>query len=375
MDAVRLDTRRFSDSEWDVVAHTTAELGVGEIARRLLSLLTASGVEVNPVSFEANISRKLQDSVLKAGSRRPGANIISCVNPDQLGALVSIFGESPLTTNKHVGFWAWELEDFPRRFNVSARLLDEIWTISRHSMDAINKTSPVKSRLVRMPVPIPSSKTELNRKYFGLPDNKFIVISSFDYLSDIRRKNPQSTIEAYTQAFPRPEGALLVIKSINGDRFPDQSNQLKELAAKRPDIVFFDAYLNQYETLSLTELADVFISLHRSEGYGINLADAMARKTATVATGYSGNLEFMDEKSSVLIPYELIAVKKYAGLKVDSVWAEPDTAYAAFELRRLYDVPSRMSIIGDLGFRKLASEHSLKAARLHFQKEFMNARV
>lgn len=373
MDAGRLKEKQLDNSDWDVIAHTTAELGVGEIARRLISLLTAAGVDTNVVPFEANHSRKSQDSILKNGSRRNAANLISCVNPDQLAALISIYGIFPTDKNKHVGFWAWELEDFPKIFNFAANLLDEIWTISRHSMDAINKSSPVNARHVQVPVPIPSSKSQLTRRHFELPDKKFVVLTSFDYFSDVLRKNPMSTIEAFVRAFPRPEGAMLVVKSINSERHPQQSKTLQDLAAGRSDIVFIDSYFNQYENLSLIELSDVFVSLHRAEGYGLNLADAMARKVPTIATAYSGNLDFMDRSSSVLVPYELVKVKEYAGLKVKSVWADPDVEFAASELRKLYEEPSRLSGLGKKGFDKIVREHSLEAAREKFQKEFMNA--
>jgi glycosyltransferase involved in cell wall biosynthesis len=372
VDASRVKKNQFDHSNWDVIAHTTAELGVGEIARRLISLLTAAGVDVNAVPFEASGSRKSQDSVLKSGSRRNGANLISCVNPDQLAALISIYGMSPTDPNKHVGLWAWELEDFPKIFNFAANLLDEIWTISRHSMDAINKTSPVNARHVQVPVPIPNYKSKLMRSHFDLPDSKFMILTSFDYFSDIHRKNPMSAIEAFVRAFPRPGEALLVVKSINSERYPEESQSLRELAAGRPDVVFIDSYYTQYENLSLIELSDVFVSLHRAEGYALNLADAMARKTPTIATAYSGNLDFMDESSSVLVPYNLVTVKNYAGLRVNSVWADPDVEYAANELRNLYEQPSRLTSIGKKAFDKILSEHSLVAARERFQKEFMN---
>jgi glycosyltransferase involved in cell wall biosynthesis len=240
-------------------------------------------------------------------------------------------------------------------------------------MDAINKSSPVNARHVQVPVPIPSAKSELTRSHFELPDHKFMVLTSFDYFSNVERKNPMSAIEAFIRAFPRPAEALLVIKSINSARYPAESKSLRELAAGRPDVVFMDSYLNQYENLSLIELSDVFISLHRAEGYAINLADAMARKKATIATAYSGNLDFMDENSSVLVPYELVPVKDYAGLTVKSTWADPDVEFAAAELRRLFEEPHRLSGIAERGLAKITRNHSLNASREKFQKEFMNA--
>jgi glycosyltransferase involved in cell wall biosynthesis len=145
-----------------------------------------------------------------------------------------------------------------------------------------------------------------------------------------------------------------------------------ELAGNREDIHFIDGYLNHYENHALLELSDVFLSLHRSEGYGINLADAMARRTLVVATGYSGNLEFMDQSSSVLVPFELTKVTKYAGITVDSVWAEPDLDFCAHTLRELSQNKEKVERLRHAGHSRIVQQNSLPAAVKQFKKEFMN---
>jgi len=357
----------------NLIAHLNAEMGIGEIARRLVSLLTSSGIGLNLVSFEANQARKEHSSYLKNGTFRPDSGILSCVNADQLGAAVSFFRISSKTANFHNGFWAWELEDFPSIYTPAAKLLDEIWTISTFAQESIAKTVSTKVRTVRVPVPIPKSKTSISRTDLGISERTFLITSSFDYNSDVKRKNPAASIEAFLQAFPKPSGATLFLKSINGHMHKPMSNALKDLAQRREDIVFFDGYLNHYENKGLLELADVYLSLHRAEGYGLNLADAMARKTAVVATNYSGNLDFMDEESSILVPFEKIPVTNYAGLPFNSRWAEPDTDVASRKLRELFDSPPLLEELAQKGFSKIKRENSLKAAVKNFQKEFMGA--
>jgi glycosyltransferase involved in cell wall biosynthesis len=148
--------------------------------------------------------------------------------------------------------------------------------------------------------------------------------------------------------------------------------ELKDEAQGRSDVLFFDKYLSPYETSSLIELSDVFISLHRSEGYGINLADAIARKTAVIATGYSGNLEFMDPRFETLVPYELVAVTEYAGYKLKSVWAEPDIEWAAMKLKEFYNNADsiRNSQLG--AYLDLKEKFSLQATTRKFRMELSN---
>jgi glycosyltransferase involved in cell wall biosynthesis len=348
-------------------------MGVGEISRRLISLLSASGVNINLVPFEANKARKSQDIAYQVGKFNPDANSISCLNADQVGALISHFGIGPNGRFNHVGFWAWELEDFPRIYKSAANLLDQIWTISEFASLSISKSVEIPVRSVKVPVPIPTRPTSLQRGDFGLSSRDLVVTTSFDFNSDINRKNPQGSIKAYMRAFPKSGASKLFVKSINGDKFTDDFAELRELAKGRKDIIFFDGYFNHYENHALLELSDIYLSMHRAEGYGLNLADSMARKTAVIACGYSGNLDFMDNQSSVLVPYSMTPVSNYAGIKIKSNWAEPDLEFAARSISELAEDSNALARLGEEGFKKIKLENSLSVLVKKFQKEFMNA--
>lgn len=357
----------------NVIAHLNSEMGVGEISRRLISLLAASGLETNLVPFEANKSRRSQESLFPIGKFDPDANSISCINADQTGAAVAYFGLRPEAQANHVGFWAWELENFPRIYESSANLLDEIWTFSEFAKLSISMTVETPVSSVKVPVPVPAKPTAMQRRDFGLSPRDFVVATSFDFNSDVSRKNPRGSIKAYMQAFPKSGAAKLFVKSINGDKFKNDFAELKDITNGRKDIIFFDGYLNHYENYALLELSDVYMSMHRSEGYGLNLADAMARKTAVIATGYSGNMDFMDEESNILVPFQKIPVTNYAGLSVNSSWADPDLDFAANKLKELMEHPSAVDELADKGFSKVKNENSLKVVVKKFQREFMNA--
>jgi glycosyltransferase involved in cell wall biosynthesis len=357
----------------NVVAHLKAEMGVGEVARRLISLLSASGLDLNLVPFEASKARKDHEGDYKLGDFVASQGTLSCVNADQLGAAIAYFGITSTAKQFHNGFWAWELEDFPTTYSPAARLLDQIWTLSSFAQASIKKAVNIPVRMVKVPVPIPNRQTALCRRDFGIPEKTLLVTSSFDFDSDIERKNPAASIDAFLKAFPKPVGATLFLKSINGSKHQTKFNELKELSKGRNDIVFSNAYLNHYENKGLLELTDLYLSLHRSEGYGLNLADSMARKTAVMATGYSGNMDFMDDESNALIPFEKIPVTQYAGISVDSNWADPDVDFAAYKLRELLDSPALVKELAINGFTKIKNENSLAVVVKKFQKEFMNA--
>jgi hypothetical protein len=357
----------------NLVAHLNSEMGVGEVARRLISLLTAAGMDLNLVSFEASKARKKHEGQYKMGDFLASQGTLSCVNADQLGALVAFFGIFSRPGQLHNGFWAWELEDFPAVFSPAANLLDEIWTISTFAQNSIQKTVNTKVRTVKVPVPMPKTRTVLSRRDFGIPEKTFLVTTSFDFNSDIERKNPVSSIAAFLKAFPKSSGATLFLKSVNGEIHPRKLMELHDLAQGREDIVFFDGYLDHYRNKALLELSDLYLSLHRAEGYGINLADSMARNTAVMATGYSGNLDFMDQDSSILVPFEKVPVKDYAGITVNSWWADPDVEFASSKLSALFESQLSLQQLAYNGRLKIKNENSLRVVVKNFQKEFMGA--
>jgi glycosyltransferase involved in cell wall biosynthesis len=253
--------------------------------------------------------------------------------------------------------------------------MDEIWTVSNFSQKSISKISKQPCKVVKLPVPIPNSKTQLTKTHFGVPDEFFLVVTSFDFNSDVRRKNPAGSIRAYLRAFPKARDTMLIIKSVNGTTHPGLLKELQKLAAGRDDIRFMDRTMLSFENNSLLEVADVYLSLHRSEGYGINLIDSMARRTPVVATGYSGNLDFMNEQCSIVVPFEMIDVGSYAGFSVRSQWANPSEEYAAEKLRELYLDRDYVANLGDMAFENVKKNHSLESARSHFKKHFIQGEV
>ena len=339
-----------------------SSIGLGEAARRLRSLLFASGLDIDPARQSKEVLGKPVASDLGFFS----------VNPDQLLR----FGSQFEGHRTRVGFWAWELEQVPNYFSRSAALFDLVLSISKFTESAL-LDSGIANMSVSMPVPMPMpASVSVSRKNDGDKSRsrsegaEFSVLVTFDFSSDLRRKNPEAAISAYKMAFEEKANAALLVKTIGGTK--RQITNLRRSIEDRRDIHLLTSTLESAHFESLVREADVLMSLHRSEGYGLNLADAMARKVPVIATGYSGNLDFMDDNSSILVPYKLVPVNFYAGLPIKSVWAEPDIEFAALKLRELYEDENLRREIGEAGYKKILTEHSLPFTVKKFQEEFMN---
>ena len=187
----------------------------------------------------------------------------------------------------------------------------------------------------RSPSPCPCRlfSPEITRERLGFP-RRFLFLFLFDFLSVLQRKNPLGLIEAFTRAFSPDEGPVLVIKSINGSLRASELEQVRMAAAGRPDILVVDRHYSAEEKNALLGACDCYVSLHRSEGLGLTLAEAMALGKPVIATGYSGNLHFMTPDNSYLVDYTLSAVPPACGpYPTTARWAAPDLGHAARLLR------------------------------------------
>jgi glycosyltransferase involved in cell wall biosynthesis len=179
----------------------------------------------------------------------------------------------------------------------------------------------------------------------------------------LRRKNPLDVIAAYTAAFGPDDGAALVLKSINGHHRPEDLARVRRAAGRRADIHVLDGYRTGGQMRGMLELSDCVVSLHRSEGYGLNLADAMARGTPVLATGFSGNMTFMGPDTAFLVPYELVPVGPDAApYPADALWAQPDLTAAAGLMRTIFDDPEAARARGRAGQEDILKENGVVAA-------------
>jgi glycosyltransferase involved in cell wall biosynthesis len=236
-----------------------------------------------------------------------------------------------------IGYWAWELARFPEEWRSSFAFVQEVWVASRSAYEAIAPATTKPVFLMPPAVAIPALEPGLKRADFGLPDDKFIFYFSFDFRSYTSRKNPRATIAAFRRAFPHGDAPVgLVLKTIGSAWKPEERDALNERIRSDPRIQVIDQELARPRAIALVALADCFVSLHRSEGFGRGPAEAMLLGKPVIVTDYSGTRDFATAETALLVGGELVPVgqDEYPGAK-GQVWAEPDIDEAAAAMRRI----------------------------------------
>ncbi len=279
---------------------------------------------------------------------RPTDITMLCVNAGELPRLAKALGPSMLGSTHRIGLWFWELESLPDWPELSEgfRLVDEIWATTEYVAGAFRRRvaelgMSVPVNVLPMGLDTAEGFDETGREAIGVPPG-FVVGSVFDYASTIERKNPVGVVRAFQRAFPIPfelgsdTGPWLVLKTHGSSEFDDARRVVRQAIGDRPDIVVLDRNFSESQQHALYRSLDAFISLHRSEGYGLGPMEAMANAVPTIATAYSGNLSFMSEENSWLVPWSPGAVPEGCGhYPAGVMWAEPDTDAAARFLREI----------------------------------------
>lgn len=342
----------------DVVGYFRAELGIGEAARLLVTGLEAADVRCNTFSFGETANR--QEHAFDEQRARSGevAIQIICVNADQLAKYAEQSGKHSMASRYTIGFWFWEASEFPESLHPAFKLVDEVWVASEFVRDALLKVSPVPVYKIDLPLVRPDLDASLTRSDFGMPA-AFTFLFSFDYLSVLERKNPLGLVNAFKQAFATDEGPVLFIKSINGVQRVAEMEKLKYAAASRPDIVLQDGYLSAHEKNTMMALCDCYVSLHRAEGFGLTMAEAMALGKPVIATGYSGNLAFMTAENSYICPSRMEPIgPDREPYPPRASWAEPDLDSARNLLRHVYEQRGEAEQRGRRAADDLEQRHS-----------------
>ena len=330
----------------NVAGYLQGELGLGQSAR--LIHLSATQTKLPVTALNSNRSKSRQAETFESGTiQKIYPIVIAIVNADHFEFWINDIGEDRLKYSKIIGVWAWETEDFPKSAHTAFKYVDEIWAVSNFVKNAIQKHTKKPVFVFPTPIIAPKNIEPLDREAIGLKDKEEYNLFIFDYMSVFNRKNPIGLISAHMKAFPNSDGPTLVIKSTNGDSDPENREKLRFQVQARSDILLIENYLSRNQLTSLINECDSYISLHRSEGYGLTMAEAMALGKPVIATGYSGNLDFMDNENSILIPFTLSKVGPNSfPYDTESFWAEPNIDVAAIEISNLASKPELREVLG-----------------------------
>lgn len=333
--APRAAARPEPEGSLTVGGFLSAPTGLGEGARRMLAAMREGGIAASGADITAALRQGAQDAPLRRPAPGPGTIILHVNGFMQPWALAAL-GRAAVARKRIIGYWAWELPELPADWRRGFRSAHEIWVPSGFVAAAVRAAGHLPVRVVPHPMP-PPDPAPLGRADFGLPPEAFVALAIFDAGSSLARKNPLAAIRAHRTAFGDRADRILLLKT-HGTRNAGAAWREVAEAAAAPNIRILDAVLPPRDLWALMAAADVLVSPHRAEGYGLAIAEAMALGRAVVATGWSGNLDFMRPgPACIALPYALVpATDPQATYHHPAMrWAEPDEAALADALRAL----------------------------------------
>ncbi len=329
----------------NVAGHALSEKGVGEVVRAMVRGLTAARIPHCVVDYPDGGSANRDRTLVGLLRENPYPVNLLVVNALGLPGFVQTRGAGFFRGKYNIGYWLWELPELPEAFHGSFSYLDEVWVSSDYGRDAIARVSPIP--VVKVPPPFPAEGLPtrgVGREHFGLKDEHRVFLFMFDAHSIVERKNPGAVVQAFKRAFPDHPDARLVLKLVHADL-----GLVARLRAEAADsrVLVIDRVFDREEVNSLLALSDCYVSLHRSEGFGLTMAEAMALGKPVIATGHSANQDFMNVSNSLLVRYQMVRLERdLPPYPRGSSWAEPDVDHAAELMRRVYEDPEGARRLG-----------------------------
>lgn len=325
--------------------------GIGELARTCAQTLLDGGHTPLCIDLSASLNQtdmSWNGPLVRELPEGAGTLILHLNGPETAHALRTL--KLWRGSGWHiVGSWAWELDQLPRDWAAAARHLDALWTCSEFVTAAVRKLCNVPVQTVHPRVRIPDVKCD--RAQFNLSEDATICLAAGDSRSSFARKNIAGAIRLFQAAADGLDDTVLVVKTRNLELYSDFSKHLGEITARDKRIIILDAALSEVAYHTLLASVDIVLSPHRAEGFGFVIAEGMAHGKAVIATGWSGNTDFMTAQTAIALPYELVPVRDpfavYDALPEDALWAEPDLDFGAARLRELFGHPAQRKALGE----------------------------
>jgi glycosyltransferase involved in cell wall biosynthesis len=320
----------------NVIGSADGVSGIGEDARALSDVLHGAGVQhtIFNIRYPAEVVTTAESGRDARFADRPIFPInVFCLPAFETARVKLVHGENLFAGRYNVGYWPWELSNLPRIWRFAFDLVDEIWASSHFLMDVFRRLTS-KPVLYMPPYVGVADIAPFDREGLGLSRSNVIFLCMFDFNSYIARKNPLAAIDAFRIAFPEGGPERLLIKTINGHANPQALLELQRYIAVDERITLVDGGLTRSEVCGLLQGVDCYVSLHRSEGFGRIIAEAMLLGTPVIATDWSGSASFLNAATGFPVSCTLRSVRPDEYVYSEgSVWAEPSTEDAARKMR------------------------------------------
>jgi glycosyltransferase involved in cell wall biosynthesis len=352
-----------------LIGHPFSQIGNGRSMRVAFAACRSVGIDVAVRDVwnldEPNAAQAA--SIVPKMTTSYGAVNVFHLNGDEVGPAFERIGPPPAGYKIIVPFW--ELSRYPTEWARQLERFDEVWAASEYIQKTI--ADAVARPVIRMPLGIEVSFEEFrSRRYFGIREDSYVFLFFFDCRSYITRKNPQAVVECFRRLVAmRPWSHVCLVMKIHGiEQAPlPVQDFLDSLSDLHERVVLLTGTMSENDVHNLVRCSDAFVSLHRSEGYGHGMAEAMYLGLPVIATGYSGNLEFMTSEVANLVGYSLIPVPAGAYPHAEGQrWAEPDLDQAVSYMAALVDNPSAGRAIGAKASRHIRTNFSYRASGLRY---------
>jgi glycosyltransferase involved in cell wall biosynthesis len=328
------------------------ELGIGEDLRMAVACCEAANIPYYVVNVDAGDVRQA-DRLLEGKTHElhsaqlpPYRTNIFCLPAfDTVSRIFMQKGASPFEGYHNIGWWPWELSVFPKAWKPYAfELVDEVWASSTFLEDMYKRSTDKPVHLVPLAVSVDRLQKH-PRKYYGLPDNTYLFLYVFDFNSSVARKNPMAAVNAFKQAFPQTDKSVgLVLKTMNSNpNNPEWQVFLKECKADKRIYVLTET-MDRPDVLGLIDCCDVYVSLHRAEGFGRTVSEAFLLNKYVIASNYSGNLNIFTKDTVLRVGGEIVPVARnypWVDLVDCAVWFDPSIKEAANLMRHTFNSKSQ----------------------------------
>lgn len=344
-----------------VIGPVNSQSGLGQAARMSIAALRAAGVEPEIVDFYLENPAPRTKSA--PGSPRTdgqfAVNILH-LNAEAIPIAAAYLPERIFENAHNIGYFFWELPRAAKCHVLGLRQVDEVWVSSEFNREIY--ASPdgpevIKVGMAVAPQEMARPSRESTRIRYKIDGAATVFMTTLDGYSFLKRKNPVGVLRAFRRAFPSSaESVRLVVKGHNLKKSSGLTNtgrifdELFDLVSIDPRIILIDETLEYQDLLNLKAACDVYVSLHRSEGWGFGMIEAMQLGVPVIATGYSGNLEFCTEETAFLVPHgrTYLAPDDYIFVQPGDYWAEPDLTRAAEYMRLVHEDPALAKSKGEI---------------------------